>query len=346
MLEFFAILEQAKVADARRTLEALARDKEFLAPVRDRGRHRRGLPVPRHLPVPDQREAGDRARAPDHAPPEVWNELVSKHPRDTAKLKDKLGWSDRDILTMASIVEKEAVEASERPRIAQVFINRLTVADVQAAASCRPIRRSATAAWSRCRSRPRASRGTSRVSKAEPAQADGLRSPAPRAARRQGQPVQHVRARGPAARPDREPGQAPRSRRRCRPTAATTSSSSRPRRARAATRSRRPSPSTSATSQKYVGTLGDSIAGARRAAQNRGRSELADHVGGGEQRGRLVEGGLGPDHVGGGGVERHRVVALDPGRALVLGARAVPGDRPDGAVELARLALALGRGSS
>lgn len=125
MLEFFAILGAAKVADAKE-LEALARDKELL------GRYAiAGETVDGYL-FPDtyQFRIGEKPAAvlerliTRHR--EVWNELVNKHPRDTAKLKDKLGWSDREILTMASIVEKEAVEAAERPRIAQVFINRLT----------------------------------------------------------------------------------------------------------------------------------------------------------------------------------------------------------------------------
>ena len=125
MLEVFAILEQAKVASAKE-LEAIARDKEFL------GRHAStGDTVEGYL-FPDTYESriDEKPRAVldrlviHHE--EIWNDLLSKHGRDAAKLKDKLHWSERDILTMASIVEKEAGDPAERPRIAQVCSNRLT----------------------------------------------------------------------------------------------------------------------------------------------------------------------------------------------------------------------------
>jgi UPF0755 protein len=125
MLEFFAILEGARVASAKE-LEALARDKDFLAQHAITGES-----VDGYL-FPDTYEfrVGEKPRVvlerliARHQ--EVWNDLLAKHGRDAARLKDQLHWSDRDILVMASIVEKEAVDPGERPRIAQVFINRLT----------------------------------------------------------------------------------------------------------------------------------------------------------------------------------------------------------------------------
>lgn len=125
MLEYFEILEQAKVADAK-ALEALARDKTFLAKYVITGDTIDGylFPDTYQFRLNEKPQVVLERLLNRHR--EVWNELVNKHPKDTAKLKEKLGWSDRDILTMASIVEKEAVAAKERPRIAQVFINRLT----------------------------------------------------------------------------------------------------------------------------------------------------------------------------------------------------------------------------
>ncbi len=125
MLEVFQILEQAKVAKASE-LQAVARDKDFLAKHAIVGDSVEGylFPDTYEFRVDEKPRAVIERLVTHHQ--EVWNELLSKHGRDAASLKDKLHWSDRDILTMASIVEKEAVDPKERPRSAQVFINRLT----------------------------------------------------------------------------------------------------------------------------------------------------------------------------------------------------------------------------
>ena len=124
MLEFFQLLDAARVAKAVE-LEALARDKDFLAHHAIAGDSVEGYLFPDTYDF----RVGEKPRAvlerliTKHQ--EVWNDALARHGRDAAKLKDKLQWSDRDILTMASIVEKEAVDPAERPRIAQVFVNRL-----------------------------------------------------------------------------------------------------------------------------------------------------------------------------------------------------------------------------
>ncbi|MEO7731020.1 MAG: endolytic transglycosylase MltG [Kofleriaceae bacterium] len=125
MLEFFALLEAGKVAKAAE-LEALARDKEFLGRHGITGDTVEGylFPDTYQFRVNEKPQVVLQRLITRHQ--EVWNELVAKHPKEAAKVKDRLGWSDRELLTLASIVEKEAVDPAERPRIAQVFINRLT----------------------------------------------------------------------------------------------------------------------------------------------------------------------------------------------------------------------------
>jgi len=125
MLDIFKRLEDAKVASAKE-LEQVARDKDFLSKHAIVGDTVDGYLFPDTYQFRINEKPATVLQRLITRHQEVWNELVGKHPRDFAKLKDKLSWSDRDVLTMASIVEKEAVDPKERPRIAQVFINRLT----------------------------------------------------------------------------------------------------------------------------------------------------------------------------------------------------------------------------
>jgi UPF0755 protein len=56
---------------------------------------------------------------------QVFGELRAAHAKGVAELKKTLGFDDPRIVVLASIVEKETGRSEERPRIAQVFMNRL-----------------------------------------------------------------------------------------------------------------------------------------------------------------------------------------------------------------------------
>jgi UPF0755 protein len=134
MLELFDLLEGKRepgeppgpLIAKRSELEALARDPEFLAKHGISGDSVDGYLFPDTYKFVAPTPARKVLEILIETHRKNWNELAREHGKSAAKLKDKLQWSDRDLLVLASIVEKEAVDPKERPTISQVFVNRLT----------------------------------------------------------------------------------------------------------------------------------------------------------------------------------------------------------------------------
>ena len=124
MLEVFDLIEKAGIASASE-LEVLGRDPAFLGQYSIAGETVDGYLFPETynfaVPTAPAKVLGTLIKQHQS----VWDSIRRRHEKSIERLRRKLGWSDRDILIMASIVEKEAVVSEERPRIAQVFINRL-----------------------------------------------------------------------------------------------------------------------------------------------------------------------------------------------------------------------------
>jgi UPF0755 protein len=124
LIEIAEIFEAAGIA-SRAELVAQAMDPAFAAGLGLPGTSLEGYLFP------------DTYRLRPHTPParaliplvrrhrQVFEELRAAHAKGVADLKKTLGFDDAKIVILASIVEKETGQPAERPRIAQVFINRL-----------------------------------------------------------------------------------------------------------------------------------------------------------------------------------------------------------------------------
>jgi UPF0755 protein len=126
MLEYFDQISKAGIADAVE-LERLARDPAFLKAQGIEGDSVDGYLYPEtyNFIVPSKPAKVLERLIRQHR--EVWNKVISANEKGYKKIRSDMKWSDRQILVMASIVEKEAIRADEQSRIAQVFINRLTM---------------------------------------------------------------------------------------------------------------------------------------------------------------------------------------------------------------------------
>jgi UPF0755 protein len=124
MIEIAAIFEAAGVCPAAELL-AQARDATFAAALGLPGTSLEGYLYPDTYRL-RPRTAAARALIPlvrRHR--QVFEELRTAHQKGVAALKKTLAFEDAQIVTLASIVEKETGQTTERPRIAQVFLNRL-----------------------------------------------------------------------------------------------------------------------------------------------------------------------------------------------------------------------------
>jgi len=128
MLEVFALIDSKGVAKADE-LEKLARDPSFLQKHGITGESVEGylFPSTYNFRVHEKPEVVlDRMIEEQHR---EWADVSAKHGKALAKLEAKLKWSDRDVLVLASIVQKEAGVKEDERRIAQVFVNRLSDPD-------------------------------------------------------------------------------------------------------------------------------------------------------------------------------------------------------------------------
>ena len=124
MIEVAEILDAAGVA-SKAELLAQVMDPIFVKSLDLPGRSLEGYLFPDTYKLRPHSQASRVLVALVRRHRQVFDELRTANPTGANYLKNKLKFDDAAIVILASIVEKETGQPEERPRIAQVFINRL-----------------------------------------------------------------------------------------------------------------------------------------------------------------------------------------------------------------------------
>jgi UPF0755 protein len=124
MLQVAEILAAAGISDAA-ALEAAMRDATLLKELDVPGPTFEGYLFPDTYKFPAKATPQEVVTRMVTRHRQVFDDLRRRHRAAAATLEADLGWGDHEIVTLASIVEKETGAAHERPIIAGVFLNRL-----------------------------------------------------------------------------------------------------------------------------------------------------------------------------------------------------------------------------
>jgi len=117
-------LESLHVCPRGVFLDATA-NHDLLAELRIDGASAEGYLFPATYDFPQDSLAEDVARRMKAEFDKRWAALEDKHASGMLDLTQSLGWGMREVVILASMIEKEAVVDDERPIIAAVFLNRL-----------------------------------------------------------------------------------------------------------------------------------------------------------------------------------------------------------------------------
>lgn len=130
ILEVADILANAGYGDASAIL-AVMRDPELLRELGIEGESVEGYLYPDTYKFPTAATPEQLIRRMVEQHRKVFDNLKRSHREALEELRKTLGWGDREIVIMASLVEKETAAKHERPLIAGVFLNRLRFSSFQ-----------------------------------------------------------------------------------------------------------------------------------------------------------------------------------------------------------------------